>query len=146
MVDPVVVVFPPCDFRADVIRGAAIGLPDTVAVHGPAEVRHLDLVISTEQNVFRLDIPVYDFQAVQIHECKYDLLNVYSYLFLRELLHLPEDLIELTVGGILENIVDALLVEKEAVHAQDVRVDEMGVNLYLATDLVDDVVVYKLLL
>lgn len=95
----------------------------------------------TIEEVFRLDISMYDIFRVQVFQSFAHLTDVICcYWFsIPRIWLLLEVLVELATRGVLEYQINLLLVPEETIHAQDVVMTEVGLNLNLSPQLVFDV-------
>lgn len=114
-------------------------------MHAPAKVCQLDSAEAIEQ-VLRLDIPVDNVLRVDVLESLDHLPDVVRCLLLRVALLRAEVLVELPFWAVLEDEVDLVLVEEEAVELDDVGVAQMALDLDLSSQLVLDSSLQKLLL
>lgn len=148
-IQPEVIIFLEGNFWAYVIRSTTIG-PSPLGwishMNRPPKISHLDFIINGQENIFRFDIPMNDLMGMSVLKSLDHLVNVMRGTRLWELLLVLENLVELAVGRVVQDDVDAFVVEKEPVHGQDVWVFEVAVDLYLAAKLEHDVVVDDLLL
>lgn len=93
------------------------------------------------EKVFRLDISMYDIFRVQVFQCFAHLTNVIGcyWLSIPHIWLLLEVLVELTTWSVLEYQINLLLIPEETIHAKDVVMTEVGLDLNLSPQLVLDV-------
>lgn len=125
---------------------AGIGGRVAADVGGPAEVGKLDAVVEVDEDVFGLEVPVDEVLAVEVLQGTGDLVDVVGGERVGEALEPGEGLVELAVGGVLDHEVDVLVVLEPAVERKTVLVQDVGLDLDLADDLLLDVVGHDLLL
>jgi len=148
-IQPIIIILLKCNLGANIIRGSTISPPLLLPMrdmYRPAKISELNVIIDRKQYILGLDIPVYDFKRMQVGDSLNHLVDVLGCPLLLKARLLLQDLVELTLGGVVQDDVDLLLVVEEAVHLQDVSVAEVAVDLDLTTQLEDYVVLLQLLL
>mmetsp|Transcript_107214 Transcript_107214/g.303206 ORF Transcript_107214/g.303206 Transcript_107214/m.303206 type:complete len:205 (-) Transcript_107214:141-755(-) len=128
-------------FRRKVVEGAAECCPRDAGDGAPAEVRYLEHIIVGDEEVLRLQIPVHNRLTMQVLETARDLHEVVPRSGLEEAptLARPQQLVQLTLGAVLEQQVHRLGVLKVPVEPEHVLVLQGPLHLDLALDLVDEV-------
>ena len=135
-IDARVVLLPSHHFRRKIIERATKSRPaGRRRVHGPPEVRELEVAVQADENVLRLDVAVNDVLRVAVVDCVRHLNDVTRCRLLVEALCVAEHLEELAARGVLDDEVDARLVPEVSVEPDDVRVAEVGLDLDLAAQL-----------
>ena len=86
-------------------------------MHGPAEVRDLQLAVQSQEQVLGLDVTMNNMLLVAVAESSSHLEDVSRRFLFAEPTLRREALVELAAGGVLEDQIDALLVPEVAVHA-----------------------------
>ena len=114
-------------------------------MHAPTEVGQLDRAEAIEK-VLWLDVPMDDVLLVDVLERLDHLPDVVRSFLLRVLLLCFQVFVEFTLGAVLENQVDLIFVEEEAVELNNVRVSQMTLDLDLSPQLVLNAAFEKLLL
>mmetsp|Transcript_18102 Transcript_18102/g.35339 ORF Transcript_18102/g.35339 Transcript_18102/m.35339 type:complete len:253 (-) Transcript_18102:210-968(-) len=105
-------------------------------MHGPPKVGNFDLSLAIHQEVLGFDVSVNDILHVAVVKRLSKAPNVEGCSLLIEALEFLELLVELALGGVFEDEVDAALVVEVAVEPKDVLVPQVTLNLNLATKLV----------
>lgn len=133
--------------RWQIVQGTTHGLSPAVgSVHTPAEVRDLDLVVYTDENVLRLDVAMNDVLAVEVPKSRGHLCDVTGSFPFWESVLSAKVLIQLTLGSELKNQEDTLAIVEVTVHLKNVGVTKVALDLDLTTNLFLDVVVLQLVL
>ena len=134
------VVLPPLDhLGGEVVEGAAQGVAaGGRGVDRPAEVGDLDLALRPDEEVLRLDVAVDDVLRVAVGQGLAEVGDVPGRGALGEPAAVGQFLVQLASGTVLEDEVDALLVEEVAEHPEDVAVAQVGLDLDLAAELMLD--------
>lgn len=101
----------------------------------PAEVGDLDLAVDAHEDVLGLDVPVDDVLAVQVAQGAGHLGDVLRGLPLGEAVLAAQVLVQLALGGELEDQEDALAVVEVPEELQDVGVPQVALDLDLAPHL-----------
>ena len=110
----------------------------------PAEVGDLELAVEAEEQILGLDVPVDDVLLVAVIERAGHVEDVLGRFRLGEAELDGELLIKFSARRELEDEVDALLVPEVAVHAQNVPVHEVRLDLDFTPELVLDAVLLEL--
>lgn len=122
-VDPLVVLFPFNHFGGQVVQRPAECLSARRrGVDGPAEISNLQLSPRPKQQILRLNVPVNNVLFVAIPEGRRHFQNELRRLPLRKVALIGKVLVELSMGSVLKNQVDAFVVIKITIHAQDIFV------------------------
>ena len=122
--------------RGQVVQGTTHRSTTTVGgVHTPAEIGDLDLAVDAHEDVLRLDVAVDDVLAVEVAQGARHLGDVLRGLPLGEAVLAAQVLIQLTLGGELEDQEDPLAVVEVAEQLQDVGVPQVALDLDLAPHL-----------
>lgn len=105
-------------------------------MHRPAKVGNFEMTVHANQDVLRLDVSVDDVFAVAVTDGFNHLLHIPSCPPFGEARVLLEKGVELSAGSDLQHEIDAVLVPKVIVQAENVRMPEMALNLNLSPELV----------
>lgn len=105
-------------------------------VDGPTEVGDLHVVLRAQEEIFRLDVAVYHVLRVAVPHGRAKVGDEPGRGPFGECATGRELLVQLAPGTVFQYEVDVLVVVEVAVHAKDVTVAEVGLNLDLPTKLV----------
>mmetsp|Transcript_100481 Transcript_100481/g.259520 ORF Transcript_100481/g.259520 Transcript_100481/m.259520 type:complete len:251 (-) Transcript_100481:232-984(-) len=132
--------------RRQVVERPAEGGARHAREGAPAEVRNLQDVVVVDEEVLWLEVSVDDGLAVQVLQPAGNLREVVARHALWEAAALtgPEELVQLTLGAVLQQQVDRLGVLEVPIQPEDVLVLQVALHLNLAFDLVDQVPVNDL--
>lgn len=91
-----------------------------------------------ENDVLRLDIPMYDPKRMDLIDCIADLLHNEGYPCLRQGLRFLELMIQLSSRSDLQNNVDVDRIMEAPIHLDDIRMIEEHLYLNLSDELISD--------
>ena len=132
--------------RRQVVQSAAhSGASVRRSVHTPPEVSQLDRAQAVQQ-IFRLDVPVDYVLRVDVLQGLDHLPDVVCCLDLGVAALCPQIFVELTLRAILQDQVNLVVIEEEAVELNNVRVAQVALDLNLPPKLVLNATLQQLLL
>ena len=112
----------------------------------PSKVTYLEFTVDSDEEIFRLNIPVDYVFGVEVDEGVCHLVDVNSASSFGEAAVLGELLVHLTLSSEFKHEEDAVLVMEVAVETKDVGVSQVLLDLYFASDLLLNPRLYNLLL
>jgi len=112
----------------------------------PPKVTDLEFTINSDEEVFRLNIPVDYVFGVEVDESVGHLVDVNSTSSFGKAAILHELLVHLTLSGEFKHEEDAVLVVEVAIETEDVGVPQVLLDLDFASDLFLDPRLYNFLL
>ena len=131
-IHPLIVLLPLNHLRGQVVQGPTQRLSARRRrVDRPPKISNLQLTLRAQQQVLWLDVTVDDVLLVAVPEGGRHLEDELGGLAFGEAALVGQMLVELAVGGILQNEVDALVIVEVAVHSQDVLVAEVSLDFNL---------------
>ena len=115
-------------------------------MNAPSKVADLEFTVDSDEEIFRLNIPVDYVFGVEVDEGVCHLVDVNSASSFGEAAILHELLVHLTLAGEFKHEEDAVLVVEVAIETKDVGVSKVLLDLDFASDLFLNPGLYNLLL
>ena len=148
-IQPVIILLLQGNFGADIIRSATVSSSPFSWVwdmHWPSKVSDLNFIVDRKKDVFRFNIAMEDFVLVNMFERLDHLVDIMCCPLLWESSFILQQFIQLSIRRVVEDNINPLIVVEKSVHGEDIRVFEMAVDLYLSSELEDNITIDNLLL